>query len=137
MGLRATPELNLRGRGARLPMLDAEEHERVLGWLCDLSGSAPFDVKATAAPQYRRIVRQRSRQAAGAGFRFPDGLQRPGHGKGVNDGRGFMFISHTGEVMPSGLAPPHGRPSVRRSSRPEARTASMSQPSERLTSGSS
>ena len=95
------------GRGARLAMLTADEHEATLGWLFDLAGRAPFDVKATAAPQYRRIVRQRSRQDAGsgAGFHFPDGLDRPGHGKGVNDGRGFMFISHLGEVMPSGFLP--------------------------------
>jgi radical SAM protein with 4Fe4S-binding SPASM domain len=50
-------------------------------------------------------VRQRSRRLAGAGFHFPDGLDRPGHGKGVNDGRGFMFISHVGQVMPSGFLP--------------------------------
>jgi AdoMet-dependent heme synthase len=93
------------GRGAQLAMLTAEEHEAVLGWLCELTDWAPFDIKATAAPQYRRIVRQRSRRGAGAGFRFPDGLDRPGHGKGVNDGRGFMFISHLGEVMPSGFLP--------------------------------
>jgi radical SAM protein len=93
------------GRGTHLQMLSAEEHEMVLAWLCDLTDTAPFDVKATAAPQYRRIVRQRSRRVAGAGFHFPDGLNRPDHGKGVNDGRGFMFISHTGEVMPSGFLP--------------------------------
>ena len=40
---------------------------------------------------------------AGAGFRFADGLNRPA--KGVNDGRGFMFVSHRGEVMPSGFLP--------------------------------
>lgn len=93
------------GRGANLPMLSAAEHETVLGWLFELTGSAPFDIKATAAPQYRRIIRQRSKRTAGAGFQFPDGLHRPGGGKGVNDGRGFMFISHTGEVMPSGFLP--------------------------------
>lgn len=93
------------GRGANLPMLSAAEHETVLGWLFELTRSAPFDVKATAAPQYRRIVRQRSKRSAGAGFQFPDGLHRPGGGKGVNDGRGFMFISHTGDVMPSGFLP--------------------------------
>jgi AdoMet-dependent heme synthase len=93
------------GRGRKLPMLTAERHEQVLRWLCDLSASAPFDIKATAAPQYRRIARQRSRHVAGAGYRFADGLHRPGHGKGVSDGRGFMFISHTGEVMPSGFLP--------------------------------
>lgn len=93
------------GRGALLQMLTADEHEATLSWLCELADTAPFDVKATAAPQYRRIVRQRSTRGAGAGFHFPDGLDRPGHGKGVNDGRGFMFISHLGEVMPSGFLP--------------------------------
>lgn len=105
------------GRGAALPMLSADGHERVLGWLHELSREAPFDVKATAAPQYRRIAAQRTASEAtrppglgapadaraGAGFRFADGLGRPA--KGVNDGRGFMFISHRGEVMPSGFLP--------------------------------
>jgi AdoMet-dependent heme synthase len=92
------------GRGRTLPMLSADEHERVLSWLHDVSRDAPFDVKATAAPQYRRIVLQRGGGAtAGAGFAFADGLDRPA--KGVNDGRGFMFISHLGAVMPSGFLP--------------------------------
>src|SRR5665213_644581 len=92
------------GRGATLPMLSPEAHERVLSWLHELSLKAPFDIKATAAPQYRRIVLQRQAGApAGAGFAFADGLDRPA--KGANDGRGFMFISHTGEVMPSGFLP--------------------------------
>jgi AdoMet-dependent heme synthase len=95
------------GRGAGLEMLSAEEHERVLGRLFELTGEVGFDIKATASPHYRRVVRQRSGPTAGAGFQFPDGLNRPGHGngKGVNDGRGFMFISHIGEVMPSGFLP--------------------------------
>lgn len=105
------------GRGRTLPMLDAAGHERVLGWLQETAAAAPFDVKATAAPQYRRIVAERARRSsptadeggpppgvlAGAGYRFSDGLNRPA--KGVNDGRGFMFISHRGEVMPSGFLP--------------------------------
>lgn len=104
------------GRGDRLPMLDAEGHERALNWLYDLSQDAPFDVKATAAPHYRRIAIERARAAAsadagdaasgrvaGAGYRYEDGLDRPM--KGVNDGRGFMFVSHIGEVTPSGFLP--------------------------------
>lgn len=91
------------GRGAGLQMLDAAGHERVLGWLHELSREAPFDIKATAAPQYRRIALQRSGAIPGAGYNFGDGLGRPP--KGVNDGRGFMFISHRGEVMPSGFLP--------------------------------
>nr|MBI2904101.1 radical SAM protein [Chloroflexota bacterium] len=39
----------------------------------------------------------------GAGFQYADGLNRPV--KGVNDGRGFLFISHLGEIMPSGFLP--------------------------------
>ncbi|MBJ7347311.1 MAG: TIGR04053 family radical SAM/SPASM domain-containing protein [Thermoleophilaceae bacterium] len=96
------------GRGTQLQMLSAEGHERTLNWLYDLAQDAPFDVKATAAPQYRRIAHQRANDDspaanAGAGYQFADGLNRPA--KGVNDGRGFMFISHTGEVMPSGFLP--------------------------------
>ena len=98
------------GRGANLGMLTADEHERTLNWLYDVSCVAPFDIKATAAPQYRRIAATRSRttdsasgSVAGAGFSYSDGLDRPT--KGVNDGRGFMFISHTGEVTPSGFLP--------------------------------
>jgi AdoMet-dependent heme synthase len=105
------------GRGSKLQMLDADGHERVLNWLYDLSRDAPFDVKATAAPQYRRIAIERELAAAGktddgestpnriagAGYRYDDGLDRPM--KGVNDGRGFMFISHLGDVMPSGFLP--------------------------------
>jgi radical SAM protein len=91
------------GRGAGLSMLSPAEHERVLGWLSDLSGSVSFDIKATAAPQYRRVVFQRTGRKTGAGFHYADGLDRPT--RGVNDGRGFMFISHLGEVMPSGFLP--------------------------------
>ena len=39
----------------------------------------------------------------GAGFQYADGLHRPR--KGVNDGNGFLFISHIGEIQPSGFLP--------------------------------
>jgi radical SAM protein with 4Fe4S-binding SPASM domain len=39
----------------------------------------------------------------GAGFQYADGLDRPT--RGVNDGNGFLFISHIGEIMPSGFLP--------------------------------
>jgi len=102
------------GRGRLDDMISAEEHERVFNWLYDLSQTAPFDIKSTAAPAYRRVAIQRARQGqaqgkassrpiAGAGYRFQDGLDRPA--MGVNDGRGFAFISHIGEVCPSGFLP--------------------------------
>lgn len=101
------------GRGQVADMISAEAHERVFNWLYDLSQNAGFDIKATAAPMYRRVAieRQRAAQPAGtggvtfqgAGFQYADGLNRPV--KGVNDGRGFLFISHLGEIMPSGFLP--------------------------------
>lgn len=92
------------GRGQQLRMISAREHERVLGWLHDLALEGDFDVKATAAPMYRRVVAQRAHgDRAGAGFVFHDGLDRPA--QGVNDGRGFLFVSHLGDIMPSGFLP--------------------------------
>lgn len=98
---------------AQVPwMISPEDHERVFNWLYDLSKVAPFDIKATAAPMYRRVAIQRKKTELGsnadvvfqgAGFQYADGLDRPT--KGVNDGNGFLFISHIGEIMPSGFLP--------------------------------
>jgi radical SAM protein len=100
------------GRALAAQMITAEQHERVFNWLYDLAQNAPFDVKATAAPMYRRVAIQRRRAEQrgggavtfqGAGFQYADGLNRPT--KGVNDGNGFLFISHTGDIQPSGFLP--------------------------------
>lgn len=103
------------GRGQVADMISPEAHERVFHWLYELSQRGTFDIKATAAPMYRRVAIERQRQQAaaddtggpvafqGAGFQYADGLHRPV--KGVNDGRGFLFISHVGEIMPSGFLP--------------------------------
>lgn len=93
-------------------MISPEEHERVFHWLYDLSKTAPFDIKATAAPMYRRVAIERRKAEEGngkpvtfqgAGFQYADGLNRPT--RGVNDGNGFLFISHIGEIQPSGFLP--------------------------------
>lgn len=91
------------GRGQELQMISADEHERVFAWLHDLSRDGDFDVKVTAAPMYRRVAAQRGGTPFGAGYAFGDGLVRPA--QGVNDGRGFLFVSHLGEIMPSGFLP--------------------------------
>ena len=93
------------GRGRRLAMLSAAGHERLIERLDGIAPELPFDLKITAAPQHRRIASRRAGggELAGAGYRFADGLRRPA--KGVNDGRGFMFVSHAGDVMPSGFLP--------------------------------
>jgi AdoMet-dependent heme synthase len=100
------------GRAQAQNMISAEEHERTFNWLYDLSKTAPFDIKSTAAPMYRRVAIERKRAEQGgdnpvtfqgAGFQYADGLNRPT--RGVNDGNGFLFISHVGDIQPSGFLP--------------------------------
>jgi radical SAM protein len=99
------------GRAMLEQMISAEQHEQTFNWLYDLSQKAPFDIKGTAAPMYRRVAIERKKAEAGdqpitfqgAGFQYADGLNRPT--RGVNDGNGFLFISHIGEIQPSGFLP--------------------------------
>jgi len=78
------------GRGQVADCLDAAGHEEVLTWLERRSRETAFPIKTTEAPHYRRI-------AANNG--------RPIPGSGVGDGKGFVFISHLGEIQPSGFLP--------------------------------
>ena len=90
------------GRGQVLRTLDADAAERVLERLTAIARSAPFDVKTTAAPHFRRVLLQhrvRRREIVG----IDDGIGRAP--RGVNDGQGVVFVSHRGEVFPSGFLP--------------------------------
>ena len=94
------------GRASASQDLTAEEYEEVFAFLYNLSKSAPFDIKTTEAQHYRRFVAQR-RKAEGAGKAgtrqvSPEIIQRQA---GINDGKGFVFVSHTGEIFPSGFLP--------------------------------
>jgi radical SAM protein len=97
------------GRAQREAVLTPEEHEQVLWWLAELAATVPFRVRTTEAPHYRRVLAQRSRVRGAAGERPPStGVAGIGDGKapsatGVNDGKGFCFISHVGDVCPSGF----------------------------------
>jgi radical SAM protein with 4Fe4S-binding SPASM domain len=104
------------GRARPADLASAEEFEAVFHRLCDLSKTAAFDIKTTAAPHYRRVLMQRQREerragareepptalSAGIGFSLGDGV---GRAKGVNDGDGLVFISHRGDIYPSGFFP--------------------------------
>lgn len=104
------------GRAQPGDVASAEAFEDVFHRMYDLAKTAPFDIKSTAAPQYRRVILQRQvaeRRAgeraaapapltAGIGFSLADGV---GRAKGVNDGDGFVFVSHTGAIYPSGFLP--------------------------------
>jgi radical SAM protein len=105
------------GRGQMDACITPAEHEKVFRWLYELSKTAPYDIKTTAAQHYRRVVLQekaRDQLIDKGEIRYEDsittdfasmhdGLKRAP--KGVNDGNGFVFVNHIGDVMPSGLLP--------------------------------
>ncbi|WP_188206326.1 TIGR04053 family radical SAM/SPASM domain-containing protein [Alkalibacillus aidingensis] len=105
------------GRGKESDMISPAEHEKVLRWLYQKSKEVPFDIKTTAAQHYRRVVIQQKMREnkqrpdiidyqdslMSGNLDQVDGLGRAP--KGVNDGNGFLFISHIGDVYPSGLLP--------------------------------
>ena len=95
------------GRGATLEQITADECERVLNDLYDLSLTSPFGIKTTEAPQYHRVVRQRDQERLRAGLRSHaiEGRRQLRAPRGVNDGNGFLFIDHLGNICPSGFLP--------------------------------
>jgi AdoMet-dependent heme synthase len=97
------------GRGMQKDMITPQQHEEVMEWLYRLGPTVPFGIKTTEAPHYRRIVAQMGRAegaAAQSGDKRPKLFDRLGRApKGVNDGDGFVFISHIGDVYPSGFLP--------------------------------
>ncbi len=94
------------GRGASLEQITADECERVLNDLYDLSLISPFGIKTTEAPHYQRVIWQREHQAGSAppervALRTRQ-LRAP---RGVGDGNGFLFVDHVGNICPSGFLP--------------------------------
>ncbi|HET7842458.1 MAG TPA: TIGR04053 family radical SAM/SPASM domain-containing protein [Terriglobia bacterium] len=99
------------GRGKTADLISAEEFEGVFAKLYELSQHARFDIKTTEAQHYRRYVAQqraekRRRNEAWQSPEAPaafDGIGRAP--RGINDAKGFAFISHRGDVCPSGFLP--------------------------------
>lgn len=91
------------GRGAQLREMSPGDAERTLIKWNRRRPDAPFRIKTTEAMQYRRIAAQ---QMLRAGRTEQEILDSPAsRGFGIRDGNGIMFISHLGEVMPSGFLP--------------------------------
>ncbi len=115
------------GRGKALSPLSDDETEDALHFLYDVSALQPL--KTTEAPQYRRVVAERAgsqefgdrsdrgdlyRRLIGAlvdAAELPAGSAtsperpQPRPPLAVGDGRGVVFVSHTGDVSPSGFLP--------------------------------
>src|SRR5262245_48114378 len=89
------------GRAWRTMQVEAERCERLFHWLYDWSERTGLAVKTTAAPAYRRVVLQREAERE----RSEPGYRRRPVPPAVNDGKGFVFVSHRGDVQPSGFLP--------------------------------
>ena len=86
------------GRAQVDQRVTAEECEAVFERLWHHQRRQPYPIKTTEAPHYRRFILQRMK---GSGTRGPARLPSVG----TNDGKGVMFVSHTGEIYPSGFLP--------------------------------
>jgi heme b synthase len=93
------------GRGEEIESeeIPPQEYERVLNWFYDMSKDKRIQLKATCAPHYFRIMRQR---AKAEGIR----ITKETHGfeamtKGCLGGSGFCFVSSKGDVYPCGYLP--------------------------------
>ena len=117
------------GRGQIADLLSGEEFEQVFGKIYELSHRVSFQIKTTEAMHYRRYLLQHNLEerrmghgsghphaaktalphAYEAGAPTADGQTRASSWatRRVNDGKGFLFVSHVGNVYPSGFLPIH------------------------------
>ncbi|MGO9318413.1 MAG: TIGR04053 family radical SAM/SPASM domain-containing protein [Terracidiphilus sp.] len=114
------------GRGQLDDLLDAHQFERIFGQIYELSQRVNFQIKTTEAMHYRRYLLQHNLEERKIGHGHP-GIAKhaamvyePGAPtrdaktrtaswatRRVNDGKGFLFVSHVGNVYPSGFLPIH------------------------------
>ncbi|MCB0045946.1 MAG: radical SAM protein [Caldilineaceae bacterium] len=114
--------------------LQADKYEEILNWMYDAEVEGGIELKATCAPHYFRIVRQRQAQERRLGIvrERPASMHRQRHAggghpgghpggeaegngqarhamnamtKGCLAGTGVCFVSHRGEVFPCGYLP--------------------------------
>ena len=91
------------GRGTVLQEITPAQSEKLFHWLYGLSKEGRFQIKTTEATHYRRVA-IRAMEADGMA---DEEIVRTsvGRGFGIRDGNGIMFISHDGNVYPSGFLP--------------------------------
>jgi MoaA/NifB/PqqE/SkfB family radical SAM enzyme len=85
------------GRWRDAPALGPDACERVLAFLCEWHRLRGLPVRTISAPAFRRVWLQR--------HMTPSGSPARGWRPAVNDGRGMVFVSHTGEIQPSACLP--------------------------------
>jgi radical SAM protein with 4Fe4S-binding SPASM domain len=118
------------GRGQLGDLLSGEEFENVFGKIYELSHRVNFQIKTTEAMHYRRYLLQHNLEERRMGHGGGHGTGQAHAGaerkyeagtptadaqtrtvgwatRRVNDGKGFLFVSHVGNVYPSGFLPIH------------------------------
>ncbi|MGQ9574064.1 MAG: TIGR04053 family radical SAM/SPASM domain-containing protein [Thermoguttaceae bacterium] len=95
------------GRGTQQERITPAEYELAFERLWHHARHKPYGVKTTEAPHYRRYVLQHGGDPLEGPPRTGPGLARPVRRAplGVGDGKGIMFVSHTGEIYPAGFLP--------------------------------
>ena len=112
------------GRGRELGQLTGAQFERMFAKLAAVAKGVDFIVKVTEAPHYRRYLmeqrasaRRQAREAPhtspGEKNLLPAHMRRdfgPGGSiglapKGINSGKGHLFVSYCGDICPSGFLP--------------------------------
>jgi heme b synthase len=81
--------------------ITAEQYETTLNWFYDQRNKTAMQLKATCAPHYYRILRQRAKQEGKKVTFQTHGLDAVT--RGCLGGTGFCFISHRGIVQPCGF----------------------------------
>lgn len=84
------------GRAKNADLLTGEEMETLFERLCLLAERVPYPIKTTEGQHYRRVALEHWRKHP----HLPKPALLP-----INDGNGFVFISHTGDIQPSGFLP--------------------------------
>ncbi|SDT99038.1 heme b synthase [Desulfobacula phenolica] len=81
--------------------INAKEYEQTLNWFYDQREKVNLQLKATCAPHYYRILRQRSKKDGKSVTFETHGLDAVT--RGCLAGTGFCFISHVGRVQTCGF----------------------------------
>lgn len=95
------------GRANNNMQISASEAELLMMKMADLADQNLVDIKATAAPHFRRVLIQSMQENSELASNFSPSMRlgRLRSYQSVNDGKGIMFISHTGDIYPSGFLP--------------------------------
>jgi radical SAM protein len=93
------------GRGVEEERITPAEYEIAFERLWHHAQRQPYSVKTTEAPHYRRYVLQQHSNPLSMPNGRTDGAGGHRAPLGVGDGKGIMFVSHSGEIYPAGFLP--------------------------------